>query len=257
MTRRQPAACCTPCARAAQPSWRPTSLGGAADKLQPCPRNISRSVPKRCPVPFFAEGRKPEVGVAEGSAECMGGATADGEARSVRILQATTLANILVQWGFHEARGRMRASLPPGVFQRLDRPEGAAIALDLILRSRAPVIANILAAAPIGNCSAVEVQPEDIPFIRVMGPPSLLLQEHSFGLLAQETDSGRWARSLVSGPDVKGPCVAVARSPEEPLTILDGIHRAAVWAAHCSAGRDYALKINLIETQHPTWYEGQ
>jgi len=187
----------------------------------------------------------------------LGGATRGDKVHGVRVLQATTLVNVLVQWGLHEARGRLRASLPPDVLQRLDRSEGSAIALDLILRSRAPVIASILAAAPIGGCSAVEVQPEDFPSIRVIGPPPLSLREYSSQLLAQDTDSGRWARGLVPGSDVEGPCLAVARSLEGPLTILDGLHRAAVWAAHHNGGRNYALTVNLIETEKPTWYERQ
>jgi hypothetical protein len=174
----------------------------------------------------------------------------------VRVLQTTTLVNILLQWGLHEARGRLRASLSPEALQGLDKPEGSAIALDIILRARAPVIAHILAAAPIGECLAIEVQPEDISFIRMMGPAPLPLRDYSPQFLAQDNDSGKWARSLVRGSDIEGPCVAVGRSLEGPLTILDGIHRASAWAAHCSQGRNYELTINLIETQQPTWYEG-
>ena len=38
---------------AAQPSWRLTSPGGAAEEVKPCPRKITRLGPNWCPVPFY------------------------------------------------------------------------------------------------------------------------------------------------------------------------------------------------------------
>lgn len=175
---------------------------------------------------------------------------------SMRVLQAVMLVDVLVEWGFHECRGRTRDQLAPHILQSLDGPEGPRIALEVILTSRAPVIANILAAFPM-QCMRVEVRRADLAYVRVMGPPPLMLQEHASRAMTQEDSLGIWVRSRVSGEDVEGPCVAVARNTEGPITLVDGLHRAAAWVVHGNTGRDYPLTVNVIMTQQPTWYEGQ
>lgn len=174
----------------------------------------------------------------------------------MRVLQGVMLIDVLVEWGFHESQGRLRDQLPPEYLQGLDGPEGSRFALEVILRFRSPVIANMLVAIPM-QCIRVEIQRADMTGMRVMGPPPPTLREYASRVMAQDDDSGGYVRTLASGSPVAGPFVAVARAPRGPITLLDGLHRAAAWVAQGDRGRDYPLFVNLVVTQAATWYEGE
>jgi hypothetical protein len=106
-----------------------------------------------------------------------------------------------------------------------------------------------LSDAGITGCVQVRVFPEDIPTMSVLGERPL--QPFSANLLGDYSgyESAVFARSLVDPVD--GPFVAVGRTGEGPITVVDGLHRIAAWGGHVTAGRGYPLVVNVILTERP------
>ena len=164
----------------------------------------------------------------------------------MRVLEPVGLDDVLAAWALHECRGRLRAQLPAEFLRALDGPDGAFLALTL-LQNRVNVLAAILAAGPVG-CVRVALDRADVPDVRVMWARTL--EEWSTAVRGVQDASGAHVRGLAAGPaPIEGPILAIARRAEGPLTILDGMHRAAAWVAHGAAGREYPLEVNVVVTR--------
>lgn len=168
----------------------------------------------------------------------------------MRVIGPKNLGQTLTEWALHEGRGRGRGAealdaLPPS--------QGRFHAACFLLENRRNVVAAILAAEPLDSL-IIEVRPEDVPRINTMG--ALPLERFSANMLAaHDADgSGDWVRQLVAGGDVVGPFVAVARRPEGPLTLFDGLHRAAAWVGHANAGRRYPILVDVVITARAAPY---
>jgi hypothetical protein len=166
----------------------------------------------------------------------------------VKRLGAVRVGDVLADWGEHEIEGRMveRGQVPRGYLDQFIGPRRRLEAIRVVLQVRFPVIAAILAANPT-EWVAVEVSKADLPSIRVMHARPLA--GYSSSKLAETDESAEQVRRLASGPiDVAGPVLAIARSLDGPITVLDGLHRMAAWAAHLNAGRDYPVTVTVVIT---------
>ncbi len=64
--------------------------------------------------------------------------------------------------------------------------------------------------------------------------------------------SGEWVRALAGRAEpVGGPLLGVARRAEGPVTLFDGMHRAAAWVAQARTGRIYPITVNVVVTERP------
>jgi hypothetical protein len=90
--------------------------------------------------------------------------------RGVRVLEVTSLGNVLAEWGEHEAQGRFthNGTVPPRFLDQFTGQERRLQAIGLILQTRTPVIAAIFAATPL-ECIRIDVTEADLPSILVMG----------------------------------------------------------------------------------------
>lgn len=166
----------------------------------------------------------------------------------MKRLGAARIGDVLAEWGEHEIEGRLvhGRRVPHGYLDQFVGPRRRLEGIRVVLQARLQVVAAILAANPT-DWVAVEVSKADLPSIRVMHARSLV--DYSRSKLTETGESGAWVRRLAeSGSDVGGPVLAIARSLEGPITIFDGLHRMAAWAAHLSAGRDYPVKVTVVLT---------
>jgi hypothetical protein len=166
----------------------------------------------------------------------------------MKRLGAARIGDVLAEWGEHEIEGRLMHGrrVPDGYLDQFVGPRRRLEAIRVVVQARLQVVAAILAANPT-DWIAVEVSKTDLPYIRVMHARTLA--DYSRGKLGETDESGAWVRRLAeSGSDVGGPVLAIARSLEGPITIFDGLHRMAAWAAHLGAGRDYPVKITVVLT---------
>jgi hypothetical protein len=164
---------------------------------------------------------------------------------SGRIIGTPGIGEVLTAWGLHEALGRLQAE--PGVVDAVNGPDGAFHALRLLLQVRVNVVASILAAQPV-SCATVEIDAAEIPNVRVMeGRP---LNDWATSVLDVQNESGEWVRRLAAGgAPIVGPLLTIARRTEGPLTLFDGMHRAAAWVAHARAERGYPITVNVVITK--------
>jgi len=181
----------------------------------------------------------------------------------VKVLGPRRLVEVLTDWGLHEANGRLRGSLPAELVPPEEGVERAVRGLEIALRTRAPLIARILASTPL-RVLRVEIAPDDIPLLAIFdGRP---LQDWANAILADKTASGDHARQLakadtqVSGPFVCAAALGLDDTPgslREPVVIYDGWHRAAAWVSHCRRRAPYPVTADVIITQHtdPLWRE--
>jgi hypothetical protein len=166
----------------------------------------------------------------------------------MKRLGAVRLGDVLAEWGEHEIEGRLLQArrVPSGYLDQFVGPRRRLEAIRVVLQARFQVVAAILAANPT-EWVVVEVSKADLPSIRVMHARSLA--DYSRSKLAEAGESGDWVRGLAeSSSDLGGPIVAIARSLAGPITIFDGLHRMAAWAAHLGAGRDYPMKVTVVLT---------
>ncbi len=133
------------------------------------------------------------------------------------------------------------------------------VAATICLQARAPVIARVLAADPIEHLR-VELTRDDIDHLFAMSAqgqarrPLLLDAE---GRASGSDDENKWTRNRIKQQQpVQGPFFAVGRGVPGDLTILDGLHRAAVWLKHADAGLHYPMTVNVSVTSRPVWFEG-
>jgi hypothetical protein len=153
------------------------------------------------------------------------------------------LVDALAEWGAHEAQTRYGRS--PSA-DRLNHVE-------LALRSRAPMVARILAATPLG-CARVEVTADDVPALIITDGRSL--EAWTDAVLLDQGRSGADVRAMVAGAAaVAGPMICTATLPEgsdtmePPLIIFDGWHRGAAWLEHGRRGHRYPIGAYLILTR--------
>jgi hypothetical protein len=173
----------------------------------------------------------------------------------MKLLGVVSLGDVLADWGIHEAEGRFTedGTVARGFLDQFTGSERRLQAIGVILQKRLPVVAAILAARP-KEYVRIEVTREDVPSIFVMGQKALT--DFSRDKLAEDSRSADWVRSVASGTDnITGPVVAVARRPDGPITLFDGMHRMAAWVAHLSAGRDYPVVVSVVVTTEvaPRW----
>ena len=167
---------------------------------------------------------------------------------SLKRLGAVRVGDVLADWGEHEIEGRLveGGHVRRGYLDQFIGPRRRLEAIRVIVQVQFSVIAAILAANPT-EWVAVEVSKADLPFIRVMHARPLA--DYSTSKLTEKGGSGEWVRRLAGDPgDVAGPVLAIARSLEGPITIFDGLHRMAAWAAHLNAARDYPVKVTVVVT---------
>jgi hypothetical protein len=164
------------------------------------------------------------------------------------VLGPTTLTDVLVEWGIHECEGRLKNLLPVEFVEGVSRPDQRPNVLHVLLQARASILAAILAGEPI-QCVRVQIIPDDISRLRVLGQPSTSLTD-SIPAYDSGIESGPWISNLVAqGTQVEGPFLAVGRNPEGLLTLLDGVHRAVAWAKHAQSGNHYPVVVNVVVTQ--------
>src|SRR5437899_10094034 len=97
-------------------------------------------------------------------------------------------------WGRHELYGMQRNVLAvhPGLQERIeasDRYDADFVCAVFILHTRAPVIAHILAGEPT-QCVRVEIGPEDVANVRIMGPNPPALERFSLDAVRREDSLG-------------------------------------------------------------------
>ena len=169
----------------------------------------------------------------------------------MRVLGPKSFGQALTEWAVHEVRGRFKSG---AALDALPPAEGRFRAVRFLLKNRRDVIAAIVAAQLV-DCVSVEVQPDDLPLMLTMG--AVPLDRLSSNMIAApETDeSGRWVRRLAAADgDVAGPFLGIARDPAGPVTLLDGLHRAAAWVAHAKAGRHYPILVDVAITAEAAYY---
>lgn len=167
----------------------------------------------------------------------------------MRVLGAASFGDVLAEWGIHEIDGRFTddGTVPPGFLDRFPAPDRRIQAIGVILQARLPVIAALFAAAPT-DCVRVDVSGVDLSSILTMGAKSLT--DYNREKLAERSKSADWVRRLAAAPEnIRGPMIAIARRPDGPMTLFDGMHRMAAWVAHLSAGRDYPVTVYVVVTR--------
>jgi hypothetical protein len=170
--------------------------------------------------------------------------------KSVREIGQTSFLEVLKDWAFHECQGKNLAAIG----RALARGADDVAALTVLLHDRCFVIAEILNAGVVES-RIVEVGTGDLPLIRVMGPPPPLLPNHAASVMKGNNQTSAWVGCLVNEGAVRGPLLAVSRSVNEAMTILDGVHRADAWATRLASGEDDRLMVNLVITRRPTYFE--
>lgn len=167
----------------------------------------------------------------------------------MRVLGPITLTDTLIDWGLHEALGRQGQQLTTEIRQLLSSPNFPVTSLKILLNSRWPLIAPILAAYP-ESCSRVECLPKDQGVLRVLGRPSVSLIDLVSDRKNTFAQDDTWIRKLEADQgDIAGPFLGVARSLDGPFTLFDGVHRAVAWLRHAEKGRNYPITLNLILTR--------
>lgn len=182
----------------------------------------------------------------------------------MQILGKIEFNEVLAQWGLHEGKGRYQNEPPeiaPQVTKQillkaLNGPNSLNIAIEFISQRRAPLIDPIKCAEPI-ECFKVQVVDTDLNRIQVMclNPHEKQtekmiphpLVEHAVDWHSRKT----WVKSLVSKDEqMDTPLVAVGRTINGLLTLLDGLHRASAWVIQGQKGKRYPIIINVVLTRH-------
>lgn len=83
---------------------------------------------------------------------------------------------VLVEWGFHECMGRLHDQLSGRVPDR-------SSALKILLQTRWPLVAHLLAAEPIDTWR-IDLEASDVPSIHTLEHP---LATHSLAMCSQST----------------------------------------------------------------------
>ena len=180
----------------------------------------------------------------------------------MRILAPITLFNALRDWGLHEAEGRLPAMrlIDPAFVDALRRggEDMAISAAEICLQFRSPVIVRVLAADPTEYVQ-VELTNGDIDQLFVMsaeGQPRRPLGLHAEGPGGHDEED-EWPRKRIAERvPVEGPLFAVGRAVPGDLTLLDGLHRAAVWVKHAATGFRYPITANVAITFAPRLVRG-
>lgn len=178
------------------------------------------------------------------------------ELLAVRILGPRRVVDVLRDWGLHEAAGRARQQLPAELVPPPDDGlERTMRGLEVILRSRSPLIGRIELSQPRGALS-VEFAAEEGAALRIFDGRSLA--EWTTAVMQHPTEGEYVRRLAASEARVEGPLVCTMRAPsgdprepKGPVVIYDGWHRAAAWFSHGEAGRSYPIVADLILTAQP------
>ncbi len=172
----------------------------------------------------------------------------------MKTLERKDILKVLVEWGMHEARGRVQADEKISAQDRtallanVNGRHGNYQALWFILNYRRFFCAPLLEAEPL-EAWFVEVSPDEIGSLRVFGSPSTSLNEHIDHHPAQ---SSTWIdRLLQSDKQIEEPLLAVGRQPITELTFFDGVHRLVAWGNQARSGFRYPIRVNVITTRHP------
>lgn len=162
----------------------------------------------------------------------------------MRHLQDTTLADVLVTWGRHEALGRFKHQLQI-------QPGTALECLNLLFHTRPRMVSHLLHRRP-AACRQVELEPGDEAGLRLSN--DLTLDEW---LSAAKDQSKGHVDALVRAEEPPvGPVLAVAvpAADDAPggamrvasLILYDGWHRTAGWLLRCRDRRPSSLLANLV-----------
>ena len=171
----------------------------------------------------------------------------------MRVVGKLSIGDVLADWAEHECRGRLVVAgiLPAGYLDQFPPVRRPFEAINVLLQTRREPIAAILTARPM-DVVRVEVTKDDITRMRVMGATPLAT--YSRDKLAERDVDGsanHVRRLAASTEEIAGPFVALARSADGPITLFDGMHRAAAWVAHSYGGRDYPLLVDVFITRDP------
>jgi hypothetical protein len=172
----------------------------------------------------------------------------------MRILGPRRVVDVLAEWGLHEAAGRAGGRLPVDLIPPAeDGPERTMRGLEVILRSRSPLVGRIELAQPYG-AARIEISAEERAALVIFDGRALA--DWTATVIREDGESGQYIRRLAGGQDpIVGPLVCTMRAaegdprrPQGPVVIYDGWHRAAAWFSHVEAGRSYPITADLILT---------
>ena len=163
----------------------------------------------------------------------------------LRKVTTSTLGEILLDWGRHEAPVRGRS-------QSVDLEDDRAV-LSFILWFRAPYIGRIMTRRPMREALVVELETGDAEALFLADGRSL--RQWRAAVTACGGDAREHLTALAEGTrQFQGKLVAEARVDSAaqavgPIVLYDGWHRAAAWAERMEQGRESPITAHLILTE--------
>jgi len=162
----------------------------------------------------------------------------------MRHLHSTTLADVLVAWGRHEALGRFKHQLQ-------SEPATPLECMNLLFHARPRMVAHLLQHKPTASL-VVELEPGDESVLRLTNGSTL------DEWLSRAAD--RWltnVETLVRADEPPaGPVLVVGVLSDaesaagsvrmNSLILYDGWHRTAAWLLRCRQRRPSRLLANLV-----------
>jgi hypothetical protein len=158
-------------------------------------------------------------------------------------IERTEFGLVLTEWGQHECSGRLREHLGGQV----PAPQEA---LQILLETRAPIVAKILSAEPI-EAWRVELDPADLSEFYTLEHP---LERHSRAMVEAAGSGGEHVRNLVAKGIIEGPILATAQLGERALYFVDGLHRVWAWAELARTGQAKPIRVSLVLTRDASWW---
>ena len=167
----------------------------------------------------------------------------------MKVLRETSLTKVLADWGRHEALGRFSSNITPSQKHELSGPNGEGRAIETLFKWRGPVLFPILLAHA-KRFLSIEVLPDDIIHLRILGRPSKPLAVAVSSEDQRIDQDNTYISRLASAQNqLQGPLLAVARNADGPFILLDGIHRAIAWILQAERGNSYPMVLNVVITQ--------
>lgn len=170
----------------------------------------------------------------------------------MKQLHASTLADALLQWGRHEAEGRLKGQLTALPTTQVD-------CLNVLLHTRPNMVAHLLKREPLQTL-LVELEPGDEASWRLSNGQSV---DDWMAHIQTQTDPASWAhvQALVQAEHAPvGPVLLVACMLEgqdstqqtliSSLVLYDGWHRTAAWLLRCRDQRPSKLQAHLVIARH-------
>lgn len=162
----------------------------------------------------------------------------------MKELGPTSLVDTLVAWGAHECRGRLNETLVQAETLAAGADVSATVALEIVLKSRAPLIGLLLLAQP-SHCVVADFEPDDLPLLHVLEHP---LDGHATAMLNAANEAGDYIRRLAQDASIEGALVATKWASDDRVFIIDGHHRACAWVEQTRRGLRNTIRACLVVT---------